>query len=415
MNLLKLVCSFFLLSIGLFACTKGNGPDEPNHPDSIITPKPDGILYLDCIAEFEKLNVADSSVIWKAKHQNYGSAAGNQMIFDSTNFYFGNNTSLFAYSRTNGANVWRLAFNTYPEDVEYREAVLNDTIILITSPTGRLGRAELFCANKKTGVLKWRQPLDGGPLGAGFNTTPVLSDNKVILATQDQNKKRQLTAFNIGTGAKEWAVGVDDKFSPKKLMVRNGKVYATADRVISCFNAGDGSVQWQTSLPDFEFNLTAAFLENDTLLLVKVMGYNYNIVALNATDGKIINSGQLTIPNSILEAYSTVLGAAYADNKLVIATRYTSDTLSFRCYDLSAKTWVWEKRYASGRLTGSIPLMVKPYILFPVSVDLPARATTMYFLDFSGNELTRIPLNTERVSGFTYEKNGVLYRQNLFK
>jgi outer membrane protein assembly factor BamB len=410
MNLLKkLTVSLFLICV--FGCSKEDSPGDPQDPVVVpVTPRPGGIVYLNCVDSFAKMNVADSSLVWMAANLNFGSSYRNPMIFDSSLFYRGNNWSMAAYSTANGARKWVYGWQTLSEGLQYREPVFNDSLVVFTSPTSEWDHADLFCVNKKTGSLKWRAQIDSGSVSVPFNTTPVLFNDKVILVTQDYNKHKHLAAYRISDGLKEWSTGVNDNLATR-LRLSNGSIYSTGNQVVSCYNATDGAMQWQTDLQLSSFTGTATFFENDLLVLVKLAGTSYHLFALNSLTGNLLKTGSLTVQATDLA--SNALGCIYSNNKLIIANRYNFDSASVKCYDLSDLTMKWERRYDSDAYTDFTPLLANHYIIFPIHKSRSnEKKSVLYFLNLEGKEIAALPFRGFSAADFFYLENGIVYKQD---
>lgn len=411
---------FCLFLIGALAsCTKTNELNDPpaNNPPPPPPPnngKPGGSLYINVVGNFAKINTRDSSVVWTSQTVNLFGASGNPMTFDSNTFYHGNLYGITAYSTQTGISRWTFSWLAFSDALSYREPAFKDSLIFFTSPTNEWDHAYLYCLNKKTGQLYWKKQIDAGYPDVAFNATPMVVDDKVVVLTRDQTNHLHLSAFRISDAVQAWTTQPNDNLSLRLRLV-DGKIYSTSNQYIICYNGTDGSLKWQTDTQLSAQNLTSTFFDQGKLVLVKNLNQDYTILEMDINNGNVIKRSDLTVPTQFGDPKYAPFGCNYRTNTLFVTTHYNFDTASIRAYDLSTLALKWEKRFAFYGFAYFVPLQTDKYLIFPINNTYPAGNSDMYFLDFDGNLVTKIPFSANYTDGLAYMEDGILYKQdNLY-
>lgn len=413
-------CFFLTLLIPcIFGCSK-NHQQEPqgagvDTTSTSVTNTSPSALYIDCGLKLRKINAIDSSLIWQNSNGNitFGTLA-SPMVVDSANIYKGGTKDIAAFSKKNGNSLWSFHWPMYePAPLQYREPVVNDSLAFFASTTDKYSvAAKLQCANKNTGILRWENIVDNSSLHSYFNTTPVLLNDNVLLVIRDVNYHLHLTAYRISDGSIRWSSEVNDDLSTRPKAIK-GRVYSFSTKNVTCYNGTDGSILWQTNLPDYPLVGVTTFIELGQAILVEIYYNSYDVYGINAADGRLIKKATIQEPNGT--GYSACI---YASNKLIITQRYGADSASVRCFDLSSRALTWERhfKHALSRYDENMftPVMGNNYIIFP-TIDTITGAgyqSFMHFLNLEGKEIKRIPFESD-VSPlkFAYEEKAVIYNQ----
>lgn len=403
----------FIVSL-LWSCTKTMDNEDPSNPP-VGSPgnpgKPNGSLFINVVGYFIKINAADSSMVWGSETRNLFASFDNPMTFDTTAFYHGNYSAITAYSAQTGQPKWTVSWPAFNDAITYRKPAFKGENVLFTAPSSMWDHGYLYCADKNSGAIKWKVQLDYGFASYPFNTTPMVSENTVIVMTRDAENHKRLTAFNIADGVHVWNSEINDNLS-FHLRLENGKIYSTTNQYAISYNAANGQMLWQTDLMLAEFKLTASFFEKDRLILVKVKGTDYSLLTIDLANGSITKKASLNIPTQIGDPDFAPMGSAYLSNKLFIATRYHLDLIKVKAYDFSTLSLKWEKNIKNYLYTSFTPTVTDKYLIFPVNDSYPDGKSLMHFYNHDGKFVTGIPFNGNYTAGFIYNENGVLYTQD---
>jgi hypothetical protein len=335
------------------------------------------------------------------------------MIFDSTTFYHGNYGGLTAYSMQTGISRWTYSWLAFNDALGYREPAFKDSLLFLTAPTSVWDHAYLYCLNKKTGITYWRKVLDAGYVSIQFNTTPMVIGDNVIVLTRDADNHKHLTAFKSTDGSQAWTTPANDSLT-LQLKLINGNIYSVSDTYVSCYNGNDGSLKWQTDLQINNFTMTSVFQEQDNLVLVKVNGKDYTIIKINTITGVVSNRSTITVPSDVTDPKYAPLSCNYKNNILFLSTHHNFDTVSIRAYDLNSMSMKWEKLFAHYGFAELNTLLTNKYLLVPINNSYPEGKTIMYFLDFNGKQVSRVPYNTNYTDRFAYVENGIIYNMDNY-
>jgi outer membrane protein assembly factor BamB len=413
MTLLKPSFVFLLLLLLLTGCTKTDVINDPLVDPQPTTPaagsKPNGILYINSVGQFTKINTVDSSVNWTSSTINLFGSAGCPMTFDSATFYHGNHSGLTAYSTQTGLRKWSFSWYASSDGISFREPAIKDSLLFVATPTSIWYPSFLYCLNKRTGAITWNKEIDKGYVDNPFNTTPMVIEDKVIVLTRDADNHKRLTAFKTGDGTQLWTTEINDSLSFRLKFV-DGNIYSTSNRSVFCYNATDGALNWQTDLQQGASYMESSFFEKGKLILVNVLGKDYTIVLMNTANGAVISKYTLAVPTEMADAGNAPLACNYYNNTLFVTTHHNFDTVSIRSYDLSNGAMKWEKRFANYYYSFFKPLLSDKYLVFPINTAYPDGKSIMYFLDFNGKQITGIPFNANYNDGFVYVENGITYK-----
>lgn len=403
---------FPLCMLVLIGCTQA-GDDTPG-PDP--SGSPNGMLYVNVVGEFMKLEPSTDSVYWRAPILIYNNSSGNPMTFDSGFFYFGNYMSMTCYRASTGSMVWTHSWLAFSDAYTYREPAFKDSLIFFTYPTSVWDHGYLMTMNKKTGAYYWKRQIDSGGVFTSFNGIPVVSGDKVICMTRNANDQSVLKAFNTLTGQEAWATPVNFSMQ-NKLLEKNGKLFSAYANEAVCFDATNGQVLWKTDIRNPIYKYTYNFIENDKLVVVRVLNnYEYQVIQLNLNSGTVISSQHI----SLLTTYASFsqliapLGCSYRNNKLYLAHYYSIDSMDMYAFDASNVSQLWTKRFANSLLTGLAPVLTDKYLIFPINDQYNGptpEKSTMIMLDLSGNVVKKVPFRSVYTDKMVYEENGVVYSQ----
>lgn len=401
---------YLLLSVLFFGgCTKAGVDLDPADEPGIK----DGTLYFNSAGIHYKVNIADSSEYWVA-NQIILSSHSNPMIIDSTTIYSGATNSLGAYSVFNAYPRW-VVFWPYTHSgpiFSSVEAALGDSVVYVVSPTSYWFHSYLYCINKKTGAIHWKERIDYGDYELNFHSTPVVVGNRVITLTRDQYNKKQLTCFNAD-GSIHFTTPANDDLA-YKIWVHKDKVFSTANSQILCYSTENGRLEWTVNMGDLLFNRTATFFDKDNLIVIKVLDSRYHVFVIN-TSGNILRQHVLSIPTAHPVPEFSPMAVNFDNNSLYVAYRSFSDSVSIAAYKFADFSKKWEKRYYSNTDLDVPTLMTEKYLIFPVNKSYAEIKSAFYFLDKNGKEVTGFPFSQIYVSGFNYVENNKIYQaENLF-
>ena len=381
---------------------------------------PSGVLYINCGGMFRKINVVDSSLVWQGPNTNSFASTGSAMALDSLTFFTGSSAGIGAYNNKDASTQWLYRWQmSTSAPLQYREPLIKGNSIFFTSSTDRSSTAALlYCSNKNTKAQQWVRKIDSSRLSNYFNPTPVLVNDLAIVVTLDANGHRHLTAYRISDGTPQWSSDANDQLG-NRVKAFNGWVYSFANTGVTCYDATTGSERWRENL---QANVdgqrlvgVAGFLENEQFFMVELYDYRYEVHVINPTDGKLIKKASVPAPT----VGRSASGCIYANNKLAVFSRYGTDSLNVRCYDLATQSVSWEKRfkhalgiYYDGMPT---PVLAKNYILFPTMNSFSGGVfqANLYILNLEGKEIKKIPFESDVVPlQFGYEEKGAFYNQD---
>ncbi len=404
---------FPLSMLVLIGCTQVG--DDTRDPDPSVSPN--GMLYIDVIGDFMKLDPSKDSVYWRAPIPQYFNSSGNPMTFDSGYFYHGNHMSITCFRTSTGGVAWSHSWLAFSDAYTYREPAFKDSMVFFTYPTSAWDHGYLLCMNKKTGGLYWKIQIDSGGVYTSFNGVPVISGDKVVCMTRNANDQIVLKAFLAKTGQLVWATAPINASIRNKFWEKNGRIYTAYGNDAVCYDAATGQELWKTSIQDPSYHYSYNFLDNDKMVVVRVISnITYKVIQLSLASGTVIQSQQLILPSTYASFSQLIapLGISYQNNKLYVAHYYSIDSLDIYAHDVNTLSQLWTKRFANHLLTGQAPVLSDKYLIFPINdkYNTPSQDTSkMIFLDLSGNLLKKIPYNTIYTDKLVYEENGVFYDQ----
>jgi outer membrane protein assembly factor BamB len=408
MNYFK-ICLFLLTIIFIGGCTKTNVlEDPPAGPDPNIPTgdnKPAGILYVNGIDSFYKINARNGAIIWTSSNRNIANSYTNPICFDSGTFYHGNHTGVTAYSTQTGISRWWSYWFTLSDADGFKEPVIKDSLIFITAPTSSWKHGYLFCMGKAAGTLHWQQRIDSGDVGRTFNTTPMIMGSNVVVATRDAANHKYLTAFSISNGSKQWSSAANDSLA-LKLKFADGKIYSTSHKNVYCYSATDGSLLWTSDLAQASYKDAYMFFDQQKLVLVKVANEAYSIATIDINNGKLLSRTTLA-----MNSYATT-DCDYYKNTLFVTRHPTADSISISAFDLSSLSAKWERRFPCYIYSLSRPLITDKYCIVPIGSADPFGDDTMFFLDLNGNVISSFPLYSDNTEDLLYVENGTVYKMD---
>lgn len=408
-----------LLTLGillgfLFSCTK-TLPDKPNIPPVSDSA---GILYVNVVGYFIKLDASTDSVYWWSQTMNLFGSSGNPIAFDGDNFYHGNANGLTGYSTSSGSPVWMTSWVGFDNAIPYQEPAFNDSLIFYASPTSYWQYGSLYCRNKLTGAFHWQVQLDSGDIETNFTGTPAVYNDKVFLLTRNHNNSKILKAFSITDGSLQWAVPVNDS-TPSKFRVENGRIYSAYGPTVFCLDAATGHTIWNTDVNMHSCWWTHDFMDGDKQIIVKVTGNNtYTVIIIQKSTGAVIGHQDLVVPSTYntFNFDLTPIGCGYRNENLVLASFYSKDSMDILSYDINTMSQKWSKRFANSVMTGGAPVLTDNYIIFPVNLQYNTavdKNSEFIFLDYSGNKVKDLPFHSIYTDGFVYKENGQIYTKSF--
>jgi outer membrane protein assembly factor BamB len=413
---------FFTLAVLFYSCTKhfSNPPPATGASDSSSTSNavdsPGGMLYIAVVGQFMKVGAGNDSVYWTVPQLNWGSSWENPISFDGNVFYNGNVVSLQCYSSVTGLPVWSFTWSEAVGAPFYRESAFNDSLLFVTSPTYEWQYGFLYCNNKTTGNSLWKQQIDTGYADSNLNVIPLVSGNKVITITRDQNEQKHLTAFSIQNGAPVWSPPVDNSVG-SKLLLEEGKIYLGYGPTALCYDASTGQQLWRTDLNVSGTVWAYNFVDSNYLVVVDVLGNgDYQIIQLDKDNGAILKSDNFLIPttyatNPLSESYPAPLSCCYNKNMLYLSSYYSVDSLDIVAFNMSSMTQQWKVRYASYLEELEPPVLTDKYVLFPAYDRASTNLINVIFLDLNGKLIKKVPIGSNYTDGVVYVEGGVAYQQ----
>ena len=406
MNCLKSL--FLSLGILIFItnCTKTDTLDDPQ---TTLHDNLTGSLYIDCAGWFVRIGIK-SGLIWSSDSRNLFGSNGNPMTFDTATFYHGNLYGLTAYSSQTGIPRWSFNWPAFDDAISYREPAFKDSLLFLTSPTNFMKHATLYCINKNNGARIWEKEIDSGNVFKGFNTTPMIVDNNVIVLTRNALSQISLSSFNATDASLAWKSEINDSLS-FRLRLSDKKIYSTTTGQVICYDAVTGVLKWKTDLQQNHFKMTATFFEQNKIILVREANNDYTIFTLDSVNGNVINKVTIPVPTDLPYPDYASLGCNYRNNTFFVASRQSNDTTTLRSYDLSTLSMKWEKRFANYINTEFTPLLTDKHLVFPINDSYPNAKSKMYFLDLNGKISSNIPFDANYTAGFVYVVDGVIYKQ----
>ncbi|AYB32526.1 hypothetical protein D4L85_18950 [Chryseolinea soli] len=414
MNFLKLALPLYLLFFIIFLGCTDDGSPEPVVPP--VEDNPSGMLYVNIVGQYMKLDASNDSVYWRAETLYLFGSYRNPMTFNSDYFYHGNYTSMTCYSAVSGLPAWSVSWPAFSDAISYQDPAFNDSLIFFSSPTSVWDHGSLYCKNKKTGAPKWQVPIDSGDVDINFNGIPLVNGDKVITLTRNQNNEKHLTAFSIRNGAWLWSTPVGDGTASKFWLV-DDRIYSAYGPEALCFDASNGKLLWETDMNTPVAAWTYNFFDADKLIAVKVLNNtNYKILQIQKSNGAIISTKDLTIPTTYAPQTQMIapLGCSYDDDNLYLASFNDIDSLDIFSYDMTGMSQKWKKRFANSYFTGEPPILTDKYLVFPINDQYNAHDpahSNMIFLDHSGKLVKKVPFNSTYVDGFVYKEDGIIYPQ----
>jgi outer membrane protein assembly factor BamB len=409
MKLVRLLTLGILLGFTI-SCTK-TLPDKPNIPP---VSDANGILYVNVVGYFIKLDASTDSVNWWGQTMNLFNSSGNPITFDGDNFYHGNATGLTGYSTSSGSPLWEASWLAFDNAIPYQEPAFNDSLIFYAAPTSYWDYGYLHCRNTLTGALHWQIQLDSGDIETNFTGTPEVYNDKVFLLTRNHNNQKILKAFSISDGSVQWAVQVNDS-TPSKFRVDNGRIYSAYGPTIFCLDAATGHTIWNTDVNVPSCWWTYDFMDGDRQIIVKVMdNVNYKVIIIQKSSGAVIGRQDLEVPTTLITNNAKIvpIGCAYRNNSLVIANFNTIDSMDIHSYDINTMSQKWTKRIANSIVCGGAPVLTDNYIIFPINLQYNTavdKNSEFIFLDYSGNKVKELPFHSLYTDGFVYVENGQVY------
>lgn len=410
-KLILLLCP--ILFVVFSRCSENNDPEPEPEPDK---DNPKGMLYINIVGQYMKLDASNDSVYWQAPTLYLFNSYRNPMTFNSDYFYHGNYTSMTCYSAVTGLSAWSFSWPAFGDAVSYQWPAFNDSLIFFSSPTSVWDHGALYCKNKKTGASFWQVPIDSGEVDTDFNGVPLLNGDKVISLTRNQNNEKHLTAFSIRTGDRLWSTPVGDKTASKWWLL-DGRLYSAYGPEALCLDAATGKLLWETDINAPDAAWTYNFFDAGKLIVVKVLNNtDYKILQIQQSNGTITSTKDLAIPTTYAAQTQMIapLGCAYGDNDLYIASFNDIDSLDILSYDITGMKQQWKKRLANSLFTGEAPILTDKYLVFPTNDQYnspdPAHSN-MIFLDHAGELVKKVPFHSTYVDGFVYKEDGIVYPQ----
>ena|GEM_PF-1845481 len=400
---------FLLFSVVLFfSCRKSSTPVLNNPVGS------NGVFYIQCINPaganvLKKIDTHDTNANWEVLDY----SSGQSFSYDSGHIYGGSYSSLSSYDASTGIYDWNFYWlNVY--NGNYIQPAFKDSLVFCTKASDFWDFSYLFCVNRNTGGMKWRNQLDsaGAIRSSSFQSNPIVVNNDVIATTRSYNNDLRIVCFDILRGQKIWASAINNTLS-SMIKIDDGKIYSTTGRYASCYSTVDGSLLWQTDTRS-SYNSTLTFFDQTKIVVSKDSGNTNTIIILDKSSGSIINSFTPNIPG---EYYR---GTAYANNTLYLSSFFDS-AYELRAYNINDMTQKWKYTFAPcGWFSSLASIITDKYLI--VSVDLPtvynpaisipddSSQAKMLFLDFSGKLVTQVPYVGYYTRGFVYLDNGVPYK-----
>jgi outer membrane protein assembly factor BamB len=182
-----------------------------------------------------------------------GSGYSNLSVADGkvvTMFTSGAVDVLAAFDVATGEERWRYELGPkYAGHDSSDDGPLSTPIVAQGSVYALGPRGQLVALGLADGTLRWQTTLDASsstPPFYGYTSTPVVTDELVILATG--GKGHALTAWSRTTGERRWARGDDSVTYQTPLLAELGgrqQIVAVTDFYLQGLAPADGSVLWQ--------------------------------------------------------------------------------------------------------------------------------------------------------------------------
>ena len=379
--------------LAIFICFWGltNSCTKTFDNNPVIPSLANGNLYFSTSDSIACFSFNDNRILWKAKGYNTGGSAQTSLYYDSGLLYRANNDGITCYNSLDGSKVWtyyvfHASCSGCGNSFDY-PIVFKDSLLFFSTHANLAQDAELYCLNKKNGIMKWKQShLIYG--GAAIGSIPVLTgENVLILGGNTGNK---LECFNCLDGHLAWETPNNSDLQ-MNFKYSEGKVYSTGKKTF-CYDANNGNLLWSVDMPPLDQNIS--YIENDKLIIVKPAlfstsgPYYYYVTVLNKNSGAMVSDFSFTEENRVQFGFR---------NNTLFFTSYDT-AYAVKAYDVLSGNlkWVYKTRNINGRFTRhGPPVVTSDQIIFTESVDFGNNQYKLNFtvIDLNGNFTTEIPIN----------------------
>lgn len=281
MRPIHLFFSFALLLL-FGSCTRTNDDHDPT-----VT-SVNGTLYISSRDSIAALDLQTNTLKFKVK-ANTGSGTYETFInYDSGYIYKGSQYDMVSYNASNGSWRWSRSYGigyisgNNPPPVLAQKAIFVDSVMYFIS-SFPFSASTLYCMNKKTGAVVWKETISNSDLAPVSSYFPVISGDRILVSGRDQDEDEIFHCFNRFTGFKLWSKYLADRHSGQGVDVYNGTVISYG-RVISCINISDGNIRWQIE-PTEPHTSVEYFSEPDRMLRVVTTTSSTQTYWINKSNG----------------------------------------------------------------------------------------------------------------------------------
>ena len=408
-----------LVTVVIFAitsCSKNNDTNPADNPPAGTPVNVNGKLFVAFYDSLMKLDAGTGTISWKAKDINAVGSAQSSLSYDSGLLCHGNYFGMTCYNTANGSIAWvynwgNAGFNGNTPTNNYN-VVFNDSLAYFASTTTGAWVSNLFCVNKKTGVLKWQQRIDfeyGLGLTNLHSANPVLSGDKILILGKDINGGRKIFCFNATSGIKLWETAGANSLLVPNFKVKDNQIFSVGQYAF-CFDLLTGNQLWQSNISLNSSILSSCFFQNNNLIAIR---QNTN----NPCDVRVldINTGNATSNFTLPYKYES----CFSKNGIVYFT-YVDTGVILRAVNAStgAQLWTYTSKNkvqpnTSWRVEHSPPVVTINNILFTETVfNNNIYKTDITVLDLNGNFVKEVPVNRDLfVKHFVFvDENGIVYK-----
>jgi len=378
----------------LSSCSKPGDSVNPTPPHTdtvIITPPPaptldtsvKGFLYMSLDNALTKINLETKSVVWQ-KYLYHGDHNG--MEFNNGYLYHGDYSGLTCYNPVTGNRVWEFGWVSYYSNNTFSRYAFSDSLIFAVSATTAYDVSSLYCLNKRTGTLVWKNKIDTATWAlGGYACAPQVDNDKVIVLVRDYSGHVKLVAYNIWTGQRVWDAGINDQLT-LNFKVDNGKIYSTGHNVF-CYDAATGNLVWQKTIPlaplySGLYALTSFIDGNKIIIAGSPTAATCAVLTLDKNTGAILSNQPIN---------KEVGSCMYRDNVFYLGYP-DSNYFSLTAYNISDMSAKWTYKH-----TAYYPQTVTSKNIIITGVDSAVKV-----LDLNGNLVKRTPAMGTYFGSFIY-------------
>jgi outer membrane protein assembly factor BamB len=220
---------------------------------------------------------------------------GNLVVIGNS---LSNGDQLVALDQSTGLRRWAQATSEVPLAFAGAEDNGMDSALLLTG-TSEMGPARLVGRDPTDGSLRWQTAAD--PQLFGAFATPAVNRGRVYVGGPT------LTAFDAGDGSVVWQTEVSGLTEPVSPVTDGEHVYVVDDGVAVALDAASGAQRWSVSIEETS-PFVAPVLADETLYLPGESA----VIALDASDGSTRFRHALSGSDARVYGMASADGALYA-------------------------------------------------------------------------------------------------------